>query len=100
MFTQKQGRLTDRTVESQEFRASGLNLVTAAIVYWNTLYMGRVIDHLRAAGHGAPDDLLAHVAPLGWSHISLTGDYLWSEPSCAAENFLPLRLSERLHTAA
>ena len=23
-----------------------------------------------------PDDLLAHIAPLGWSHISLTGDYL------------------------
>ena len=74
VFTQKQGRLTDRTVESQQFRASGLNLVTAAIVYWNTLYMGRAVDHLRGAGHPAPDQLLAHVAPLGWSHISLTGE--------------------------
>ena len=36
----------------------------------------------------------------GWSHISLTGDYLWSEPSVAAETFLPLRLSKRLHAAA
>ena len=61
VFTQKQGRLTDRTVESQEFRASGLNLVTAAIVYWNTLYMDRAVNHLRAAGQPAPDDLLAHV---------------------------------------
>ena len=26
VFTQRQGRLTDRTVESQEFRASALNL--------------------------------------------------------------------------
>jgi hypothetical protein len=26
-----------------------------------------------------PDTLLAHVAPLGRQHISLTGDYLWSE---------------------
>ena len=25
------------------------------------------------------DDLLTHVAPLGWEHISLTGDYLRSE---------------------
>ena len=40
--------MTDRTVESQEFRASGLNLVTAAIVYWNTIYMGRAAKHLRA----------------------------------------------------
>jgi len=25
-----------------------------------------------------PDDLLAHVAPLGWEHIALTGDYVWT----------------------
>ena len=31
----------------------------------------------------APDELLAHVAPLGWRHISLTGDYLWQ--NAAAE---------------
>ena len=24
-----------------------------------------------------PDGLLAHLAPLGWQHIDLTGDYLW-----------------------
>ena len=24
-----------------------------------------------------PDALLAHLAPLGWQHINLTGDYLW-----------------------
>ena len=100
VFTQKQGRLTDRTVESQQFRASGLNLVTAAIVYWNTLYMGRAVDHLRGAGHPAPDHLLAHVAPLGWSHISLTGDYLWRDPDAAGDAFLPLRLNERLRSVA
>ncbi len=25
-----------------------------------------------------PDELLAHVAPLGWEHIALTGDYDWN----------------------
>jgi hypothetical protein len=54
--------------------------VTAAIVYWNTLYMGRdmgrAVEPLRASGHPAPNNLLAHVAPLGWTHISLTGDYV------------------------
>ena len=100
VFTQRQGRLTDRTVESQEFRASALNLVTAAIVYWNTLYMSRAVEHLRASGQPAPDDLLAHVAPLGWTHISLTGDYLWREPAAAADDFLPLRLNERLSSVA
>ena len=28
-----------------------------------------------------PDKLLAHIAPLGWEHISFNGDYVWpSEP--------------------
>jgi len=25
------------------------------------------------------EDLLRHVAPLGWEHIGLTGDYVWSD---------------------
>ena len=35
-------------------------------------------------------DLLAHVAPLGWEHIGLTGDYVWTEANPAAP-FRPLR---------
>ena len=34
---------------------------------------------MRAQGVAVPDDLLAHVAPLGWEHIGLTGDYVWTE---------------------
>jgi hypothetical protein len=33
-----------------------------------------------------------HVAPLGWSHISLTGDYLWTEPDISADGFRPLNI--------
>ena len=50
VFVHKQGRLRDAAFENQALKASGLNLVTAAIVYWNTLYMGRVIEHLRGRG--------------------------------------------------
>ncbi len=25
-----------------------------------------------------PDHLLAHLSPLGWKHVNLTGDYIWS----------------------
>src|SRR3546814_16533992 len=27
---------------------------------------------------GTPDEIARHVAPLGWEHISLTGDYSWN----------------------
>ena len=101
IYAHKQGRITDRTFANQNFRASGLNLVIAAIVYWNTIYMERVVEHLRSNSIDAPDDLLAHVAPLGWSHISLTGDYLWEQSILVPDEFRPLRAPRsRLQAAA
>jgi TnpA family transposase len=90
VFFHRQGEIRDRTFENQSFRASGLSLITAAIVHWNTVYLDRAVQHLHARGVIIPDDLLAHVAPLGWEHIALTGDYIWngSNPST---DFRPLR---------
>lgn len=79
IYTNRQGRFTDRTLENQQYRASGLNLLIAAIAYWNTLYLGRAADHLRYSGVEINGALLAHVSPLDWSHIGLTGDYLWED---------------------
>ena len=86
----RQGRVTDRTYENQTYGASGLNLVIAAIVHWNTVYMERAVAHLRSSGGTVPDELLAHTSPLGWSHISLTGDYLWEQAAVAVDGFRPL----------
>jgi len=36
-----------RSFEQQRYRASGLNLVTAAIVLWNTVYLERATNVLR-----------------------------------------------------
>ena len=44
------GRLRDRTAEAQQYRASGLALVTAAIALWNTVHLGRAVDDLRRGG--------------------------------------------------
>jgi len=86
------GRLHDRTYESRQHRASGLNLVVAAIILWNTVYLGRAVDTLRRQGEVIPDELLPHLAPLGWQHINLTGDYLWTPTVGAVPGgFRPLR---------
>ena len=84
------GEIRDRTFENQSFRASGLSLITTAIVHWNTVYLARAVHQLRAQGITVPNDLLAHVAPLGWEHIALTGDYVWSTAEPQA-GFRPLR---------
>ena len=84
VFVHKQGRIADRTLQNQQHRASGLNLVIAAIALWNTLYMQRAVDHLRTNGQDAPDRLIAHLSPMSWQHIGLTGDYLWRDAAPAA----------------
>lgn len=87
VFFHRQGEIRDRTFENQSFRASGLGLITAAIVHWNTVYLDRAVRQSRTQGATIPDDLLAHVAPLGWEHIGLTGDYVWT----AADPTVPFR---------
>ena len=34
-------------------------------------------------------DLMRHVAPLGWEHLSLTGDYAWDAEDQPAPGELP-----------
>ena len=58
--TFKQGRIADRGHDAQQFRASGLNLVIAAIVYWNSIYLADAVQHLRNQGVPVPDVLLVH----------------------------------------
>ncbi|MGA8761188.1 MAG: Tn3 family transposase [Stellaceae bacterium] len=87
------GRLRDRVSEAQQHRASGLALVTAAIALWNTVYLGRALDDLRRGDEIIPDPLLAHLAPIGWQHINLTGDYLWdADTRLTPDGFRQLRV--------
>ena len=86
------GRLRDRAAEAQQHRASGLALVTAAIALWNTVYLSRALDELRRGGEIVLDPLLAHLAPIGWQHINLTGDYPWdSDSNLGSDGFRSLR---------
>jgi hypothetical protein len=65
-------------------------LVIAAIACWNTIYLERAVDRLRGQGVDVPKPLLAHISPLGWSHIALTGDYLWDGAAIDPLGFRPL----------
>ena len=56
--TFKQGRIADRGQDAQQFRASGLNLVIAAIVYWNSTYLADAVDHLRGGSQAQPQHRL------------------------------------------
>ena len=92
VFFNRLGEIRDRSFEQQRYRASGLNLVTAAIVLWNTVYLERAMNALRGHGQTVDEAMLQYLSPLGWEHINLTGDYLWqSSAKIGAGRFRPLR---------
>ena len=50
VFFNRLGEIRDRSYENQLHRASGLNLLVAAIILWNTTYLQRAVDYLRDHG--------------------------------------------------
>ncbi|MGY3372198.1 hypothetical protein ACVWXX_000102 [Bacillus toyonensis] len=78
--------------KNQLHRASGLQLLISAIVLWNTVYISRAVDALHAKGVDIPEEYLQHISPLGWEHITLTGDYVWNlNEKTNFNNLRPLR---------
>jgi Tn3 transposase DDE domain len=89
VFFNRLGEIRDRSYENQRHRASGLNLLVAAIILWNTTYLQRALDHMRQQGYPPETGDLVHLSPLGWEHISLTGDYHWGTSPCARARSIP-----------
>ena len=57
----------------------------AAVILWNTRYL-----ELAATDLGVEPEMMRHVAPLGWEHLSLTGDYAWDTTDAPASDELRL----------
>ena len=73
----RQGEIRDRTAEGQHYRMAGLNLLAAIIIYWNTKHLSQAVAARQRARLNCDPALLAHISPLGWAHILLTGEYRW-----------------------
>ncbi|GHO57865.1 hypothetical protein KSB_63400 [Ktedonobacter robiniae] len=53
--------------------------MVAAIILWNTLELARAVEELRQEGMTIIPEQLAHLSPMDWEHINLTGDYVWDQ---------------------
>ena len=90
------GRFRDRGQENQQTRAAALNLVTAAIILFNCRYLNRAVGALNLRAMPNHAEALLQLSPLGWDHINLTGDYVWSDSSNFDDDgFLPLKISAK-----
>lgn len=71
----REGKIFKRTHEKQIHQAKSLNLVTNAVVLWNTVYMGRVIEQLQREGIKIDLADLEHISPARFDHINPYGKF-------------------------
>ena len=75
LFFAHQGTIRQRHEEDLSNQASCLNLVTNAVVTWNTLYMEAAIKQLRSEGYQISDEDIIHLSPTRHKHINPYGKY-------------------------
>ena len=92
LFFHRLGEVRERSWEDQLNQASGLTRLSALISTWNTLYLEKAIARLRENGEVISGKQLAHLSPLGWEHLVLTGSYSWNKQEVyTLERLRPLR---------
>src|SRR6266571_1781591 len=92
------GQLRRRRGEALTHQALCLNLVTNAVIVWNTVYMAAVIEQLRQEGVPVQDSDLAHVWPTRYAHINMYGKYRFNvEEAHARQGLRPLQRPGRPH---
>jgi TnpA family transposase len=97
IFFANEGQIRKRQREEQFNQANCLNLVTNAVVAWNTVYMAAVIEQLKAEGHTVNDEDVAHLSPARYSHINPYGKYRFNvEEVMRRKGLRPLRKREEI----
>ena len=70
LFFAHEGKVQRRQADQQTNQVLCLNLVTNAIVTWNTVYMNAAIERLRAEGRIGRDIDLGHLSPALYGHVN------------------------------
>jgi TnpA family transposase len=75
LFFGKQGELHGRSFDDQLRSFSCLGVLHNAVVAWNIIRIGRLVEQLRAEGHAIDDTTLALTTPLMRKHLNPFGRY-------------------------
>jgi TnpA family transposase len=73
-----EGNINKRFPEEQQTQANSLNLVTNAIIVWNTVYLQAAIEQLKTEGVEIKDEDLKHISPARYAHINPYGRYYFN----------------------
>jgi TnpA family transposase len=88
------GQLRRKRGEELVNQASCLNLVTNAVIVWNTVYMAEAVAQLKREGYPVHESDLAHIWPTRYGHINVYGRYHFNiEEARRRQGLRPLRQS-------
>jgi TnpA family transposase len=92
LFVADKGVIRRKQEEAQTNQAMCLNLITNAVVVWNTVYMHAVLDGLSREGLPVAETDLTHLSPARFEHVNPYGKYLFPMAQAAQRHGLrPLR---------
>jgi TnpA family transposase len=92
LFVADKGVIRRKQEEAQTNQAMCLNLVTNAVVVWNTVYMQAVLDQLRTEGIPVQEEDLVHLSPARFEHVNPYGKYVFPiEQASQRQGLRPLR---------
>ena len=64
-------------------------------IFWNTLYLDRILNTLRTSGREVQPEDVERLSPLGHDHINYLGQYSFAlDEAIRAGDYHPLRLLE------
>jgi TnpA family transposase len=91
LFFAREGVVSQKYEEGQTNQAGCLNLLTNAVIVWNTVYMQAALDAIQQEGYPVQEEDLAHLWPIRFAHIHRYGKYEF-DLEAARVGLRPLKL--------
>jgi TnpA family transposase len=94
LFFAHQGKIRRKQEEEMSLAAGCLNLITNAVIVWNTVYMNAAIQQLKSKGYPVLEEDIKNLSPARQEHINPYGRFIFEiEKEFARKELRPLRQS-------
>lgn len=75
LLNDAEGEIRGQSDEQLRNQVGCLNLVTNAIIVWNTVYIEKVVQQLQQEGRVLNEEDLMHIWPTRYAHVNVYGRY-------------------------
>jgi TnpA family transposase len=75
LMVAQEAQIRKRYPDDQLNQAHCLNLVTNAVVVWNTVYMWEALKQLKREGYQIDEEAVKHLSPARYEHLNVYGKY-------------------------